>query len=390
MKKKFWFIILIILWNLASNYAHPVTPTFFQSLHLNDAMFGYAFAAMSLGMFLSSPFWGKMTTVINSKTALAIGSFGYGLCQIIFVSAHSAWLILLARLLAGLCTSAFFVGSLTYIANMSSVHDRGANLTLNATIQVVAGAAGYFIGGMLGEISFKTSFLVQIIQLMITGIGFGLLLDRDLTSRSSMHEVFAQSNPFKAFVSAKEFMNKNFAWLFVMITLVFLGYTSFDQSLNYYIKDVFHLTSAYNGIMKGAVGLISFVLNMSLGLYLMSHTSMKTSNAALVGGSCVVLFLFMMMHTPLSSIGVAVVFYGLYAMLVPIEQNMITRHAESETRNLVLGFYQAIKSLGMILGAYLAGVMYDVSNQGPFILALMAYLCALIIALMFLRRKIYE
>lgn len=390
MKKKIRFFILVVLWNLAASYAHPVTPTFFKQLHLSDAMFGYAFAAMAFGMFLSSPFWGQMTRVINSKSALAIGGIGYGLCQLLFSLSHSSWLILIARLLAGLSCGAFFVGSLTYIANQANESSRGSLLTLNATLQTISDALGYFIGGMLGELGIQLSFRAQIMQLIITGILFYLLLDRDVETSATFKEVAKASNPFKAFLSAKEFMSVSFAILFGMTTCVFLGYTCLDQSFNYYLKDVFAFTSKYNGTFKGIVGLVTLILNMSVGLYLLKHTNIRRANMALLALAELSVISLLFVNNALALMTMVIVFDGLYALCVPIEQNLITNRSEPKTRNLVLGFYQSTKSLGMILGALFAGMLYPLYKKGPFLLSMLAVLGALILSIVYTRRRKYE
>jgi DHA1 family multidrug resistance protein-like MFS transporter len=392
MKKKKQFLLLIISWNLAASYAHPVTPTFLKGLHVPDAMFGYAFAAMSLGMFLSSPFWGKMTRVISSKTAMAIGGIGYGICQLLFaLSTHSAT-ILVARLLAGLSCGAFFVGSLTYIGNLSPKETRGRDLTLNATIQTVADAIGYFIGGWLGEISVMTSFYVQIAQLIITGILFYVLLENDVKEKASAQEIIKESNPFKAFMSAREFMNKYFVALFVMTTMVFFGYTCLDQSFNYYLKDVLHFTSKINGTYKGLCGLISLTLNMSVGMMLLKKKKLKKSNIVLLILGSIALYSLLTIGNAYLMIGTVLVFYGIYALTVPLEQNMIMALSHKENRNIVMGFYQSTKSLGMIFGAGIAGAIYAHMKTGPFVIAAGAYVTALVCALIYMKmkEKVYE
>ena len=155
MKKKSLFF-LVALFNLAANYAHPVTPTYFKMLHLDNSVFGTAFAVMSFGIFIASPFWSKIAGMVNSKSVIAIGCIGYAIAQFLFAVGHTTSLILIGRLLAGLACGAFFVGVLNYIVNLSSETNRGANLTLNATIQTVASALGYFVGGMLGAYNVRS------------------------------------------------------------------------------------------------------------------------------------------------------------------------------------------------------------------------------------------
>ena len=116
MKKKTLFF-LVALFNLAANYAHPVTPTYFKMLHLDNSVFGTAFAVMSFGIFIASPFWSKIAGLVNSKSVIAIGCIGYAVAQFLFAIGHTTSLILIGRLLAGLACGAFFVGVLNYIVN---------------------------------------------------------------------------------------------------------------------------------------------------------------------------------------------------------------------------------------------------------------------------------
>ena len=52
--KLLMFFIINGLFNLAANYAHPITPTVIKNLQLGDYMFGVAFGAMMGLNFLFS------------------------------------------------------------------------------------------------------------------------------------------------------------------------------------------------------------------------------------------------------------------------------------------------------------------------------------------------
>ena len=137
------FFSVMILFNLAANFAHPVTPTVIQELGLNDYMFGVALAAMMLTNFLLSPFWGKINSYISSKTSMLICCCGYGVAQIWFAYAQTELMIILARMFAGLFTGGVFVSFLTYVVSVARPEDQGKYLTYTATIKSVAGAFGY-------------------------------------------------------------------------------------------------------------------------------------------------------------------------------------------------------------------------------------------------------
>ena len=88
------FFAAMIIFNLAANFAHPVTPTIIQDLNLNDYMFGVALAVMLMTNFLMSPFWGKINNYIDSRLSLLIGCCGYGIAQVWFAYATTEFMII--------------------------------------------------------------------------------------------------------------------------------------------------------------------------------------------------------------------------------------------------------------------------------------------------------
>ena len=185
-------------------------------------------------------------------------------------------------------------------------------------------------------------------------------------------------------------MTKSLALLFTLSTLIFLGYTAVDQSFNYYLKDVFQFTSRYNGMIKGTVGLVSLIFNMTICIYLMKKTDIRKSNIVILFLGMLSVSASLVMKSPLHFIIAIMIFYGFYAIMIPLTQTLITNQAEKKTRNQVLGFYQATKSLGMILGAYIAGMIYSINVMNPFILGAVTFALALILSMIYLRRSIHE
>ena len=95
------FFFAMALFNLASNFVHPVTPTLIQDLNLPDYMFGLMLASTLLAMFLFSPFWGKINNMVSTRTILLICSLSYSAAQLCFAHASDQIFILIVRFLAG-------------------------------------------------------------------------------------------------------------------------------------------------------------------------------------------------------------------------------------------------------------------------------------------------
>lgn len=384
----FAFFTAMVVFNLAANFAHPVTPTVIQELHLHDYMFGVALAAMLLTNFLMSPFWGKINVYISSRLSLLICCCGYGIAQVWFAYATTEFMIILARMFAGLFTGGIFVSFLTYVVNVSRPEDQGKFLTYSATIKSVASAFGYMIGGFLGEISVKTAFLVQAGTLFVVAAAFFVICEPDGNTELrhvSGKQLMKEANPFQAFLDSRKFMCVAFAMLFAVNILINFGNTGFDQAFNYYLKDQLGLTSSYNGIIKAAVGFISFISNMTLCIWIIKKTNVKKSMVVLV----TVCALAALGTTLPTNIGIFIAFsvlvYAGYSVSVPVLQNMVANNASPAQKNLVMGFFNATQSLGSIAGSLTAGFIYSVNAKLPFactfviygvgILAALGYMC---------------
>ena len=119
-KRFFGFFCAMVLFNLAANFAHPVTPTIIQDLALHDYMFGVALAMMQLANFIMSPFWGKMNGYFSSRRTLLICCCGYGVAQLWFAFAETEAMIICARLFAGAFVGGIFVSFLAPWSTLAS------------------------------------------------------------------------------------------------------------------------------------------------------------------------------------------------------------------------------------------------------------------------------
>lgn len=391
MKYKTRFLLFfagMILFHLSANFAHPVTPTIIQELALPDYMFGLMLAAMMLSNFLFSPFWGKINASISSRQTLLISCLGYGAAQLGFAFAQTQVGILLVRILAGIFVGGVYVSFLTYVINVAKPEDQGKFLTYSATIQAVCGAFGYLVGGVLGEYSIRATFLLQAGTLAAAGLLFRFACVSDSVESHGipMGQILRETNPLQAFFDGRYFMNMDFALLFVLNVLMNFGNTGFDQVFNYYLKDQLELTSSYNGLIKAAVGLISFVCNLTLCIWILQKTDTRKSMAVMTVFCTAASVGALLLPDIRQYIVCSVLLYAGYSVSLPVLQNMVAAQAAPAQKNLVMGFYNATKSLGSIIGSLMAGFLYAVHIKLPFLMVAAAYGTSILAALLFLIR----
>lgn len=375
------FFVLTVLFYMAANFAHPVTPTLIVERNLDSSLFGTAMAATTLTIFLFSPLWGKLCAYIPTKRMLLICGVGYAIGQTIFGMAYSGAMVIFGRVFAGMFSGGMITVSANHIINVSPPEKRARNLTALATIQTVAGACGYFVGGMLGTISVEAAFAAQVVTLLSCGILYFITAQDDTPFKVKPEKALSlrDANPFAAFAEAKKFMTPMLALLFIMMVFAGIGYNSFEQCFNYFIKDQFRLGSQYNGTIKAVIAIAVLIGNSTICTYLQKKTDTnKTFFPMMVLYTAVVGCIFIVSgFTPF--VIIYVLFSVINAARIPLIQNIVASRATPENSNSVMGFYQAMNSFGSIFGALFAGIIYAKNPMLPFALSF----ASLVIATLF-------
>ena len=381
---------VMFFYHIAAYMVHPVTPSLIQALGLGDYMFGVMFAAMSVCSFLFSPFWGKINNYISSRTSLFLCCMGYAVGQVFFRFARAEWQFIAARLFAGVFCGGSLVCFLTYIVNVSEPEKRGRNLAINATMLTVAGAFGYFIGGMLGEIDIYLPVDGQIALLVLTGVAFRFGLADDRPAKTAVpptRELAAECNPFALFAHAGQLLSPQLIVLFLCCTFACLGCTAFDQSFNYYIRDQFGLSSKYNGSIKAILGVISLVSNSTICIWIL-RKNQTPKYLVRIFAVCAAAMLGVVLLTDfVPFVLVNVLFFIFYYISQPLTQTLVASLSGETNSNTVMGLYNAVSSLGNILGALISGFIYGISPRLPFIFGFAAFAVSTLLAVVFYRRS---
>lgn len=365
------FFSLVLLQSMAANFAHPITPTIIKNLRLPDSMFGTAFAAMAVMNFVFSPFWGKLKEYVSARFLLLLGCAGYGVGQLFFCFSQTQATILAARGFSGIFVGCISVAMLVHILDASPKEKTGENLAKLAILQSLGAAFGYLTGGVVGEFSLTGTFLLQAVTLTTAGILFYFTLKGESQTAHvplKIGSVLRNANPLRAFLDCRVFMTKGYLVLFIVTLLAYLGSNAFDQSFNYYIKDQFFFTSAYNGIIKAVIGIITLVSNSTVCMWLIRHADIKKATILSLLSCTISILLLLPMGGLIPFIATCILFFGCNSIFIPLLQDSVAKESQAH-RSLVMGFYNAIISLGMIGGALIAGGVYTFNPKLPFAFA---------------------
>ena len=367
-------LVWVIPLEIVTNMAHPFTPKLFTSLHMPDYMFGVSFASMALASFLFAPFWGKTADQKGRARVLSIMSVGYGIGQLFFSWSTTIWVLVPVRFITGFFACANTVCSMSYVTDITTPDNRTRYMSYLAAAITVSGAVGYLFGGVLGDISIPLAFGVQVVLMLLLGVGIWLFLPEsyqagvDPQASYQPWRILHTANPFRLLSGAGRFLNAAVAVFLLVTFLASFATYAFDQAFNYFIKAELDFPTTYNGVIKAIVGLLGLLINVTVTIWLSRRADPRLSAVGILF-LCGVTALATAMITQLSGfLACTVLFYSINAMHLPVLQALATRcGSQANSNGIMAGMFQSSRNLGMMGGALFAGFIYMLGSRLPFV-----------------------
>lgn len=380
-KVSLWrFFILEALYTCFQGLVHPITPTIFKNLSFPDYVFGVVSAATATGMFIFSPLWGRWGDKIGHSKAFSIALPMYAISQLAFGLSKTPLMAIIARFFSGLSGGGAMVAAMAYIVNVTNSDNRGKIMSYYAAINAVAGSMGYFIGGVLGNVSIPAVFAVQASALCLTSLLTLICIkDPDVSYSNFTYNngICLNNKP----IGINDIMSKSLIVVLIIVFLTTVASNSYDNSFNYYIKAALDLPSTYNGIIKAITGIIGLVVNFTINIYIVKKTNIKKSLIIVL----LLCGIFSMIAPFVSNINIFflcnIIYYMFHSIYMPIQQVIVMENADEKSSGVISGLFNSVKSIGMIVGSLSVGFLYSIHNKIPFIMASSMFLLAVIVSI---------
>lgn len=352
------------------NFGHPVTPTYVNDLGIPQYMFGFFFAAMSLGLLVGAPIWGILGDERSKKPFIVLGLLTYSVGQVLFVSTENLILMTFFRFLSGFGVSAAITLILSHLIGLVDVKNRTKYLSLSAALLALGTTIGYQIGGIMGEYFIQEVFYVQAIANAFYALFIFVTLKETKKKVASKKKNFIQN--FKAATK----LNPSLLMFLIGLSLATIAATNLTKYLDVYIIDLGYSTRQLGTfvMVTGFVGLFTnFVIVPWITKF---RKDLKIMQWIQVFSAIIVFFVFRSNAIMRMLYSLFLVYIVLKSMFQPLEQNYISLNADGEKYGTIMGVRQSFFSTGMVLGPLIAGFIYDYNpirvfdfSAGMFVLA---------------------
>lgn len=373
MKKYITLLIAGLLVGITTNIGHPITPYYINQLGLDKIVFGYFFAAMSLGMLIFAPIWGALGDAKGRKWILIICLLFYGVGQILFGVLNNQYLIIAARLFSGIFSGGILVSFLSYMTRSKDLSKyNGPRLYATfISLHLVGTSLGSFIGGALGEVfnpNYHYVFFIQALSMLIFAIYVLTLMDFKDEEKQNIRSI----NPLKSLSDIKLLPISLVIFLFV-IAVINISFTDVSKYLDVYFSD-----SGYGSLKLGTVNLIVGCLTLIVNLLftpliIKRFKPLLTLSLLSVIGSVTLLLTFALPNLLLNIYTFYMLFIITKAIIEPVIVEYLNEHKNIQS-GILMGLRQSFISLGSIIGVLIGGVIY--ANYS----VLLFYICSSMLA----------
>ncbi|MGH1349291.1 MAG: MFS transporter [Methyloligellaceae bacterium] len=378
------FISLICI-GMGKTVMFSILPAMGAEMGLSVLQVTAIFATNAGAWVIFSPIWGRKSDFWGRRPVILIGFFGYAasLVALAFVTdmgLSKTWplyvvypLMVLARLIFGVVGSGSVPAAQAYVTDRTSREERAGGLAR------LAGAFGFgsMIGPALGGIvAIYMGFLAPIY--FVAGMAFlsGILIWYYLPERTGPSE--------SKKIEKVSFMLPEVLPFVLGSAVIGVGMAVSQQLIVYYSIDVFGMNKE-QATANGGIGLmISSFMTLFMQLVIIPRLNVSPG-IILKGGVLFIVIAFAVMAAAqdLYIMLIAMGLYGIgFGFAMPSASAAVSLSVGVDKQGATAGLISSGHSVGNIIGALAAGLIYSYSTSGAYIFAFVLSAAFLIYAVL--------
>ncbi len=347
----------------------PIMPTYMNELHMSGQIVGLLVAAFSLTQLLISPFAGRLSDSIGRKKVIVAGLIIFSFSELLFGLANEPWLLFASRMLGGIGAALIMPAVMAYTADTTTVEERAKGMGyINAAI-TTGFIIGPGLGGYIAEFGIRIPFFFAAGAAAVAALLTIAILPESLTVEQRKEQVQASSGNKESLVMqlVRSYREPYFLGLVIVFVLSF-GLANYETVFGLFVDHKFGFTPKdiafviTFGSIAGAVVQVTF-----FGWILNRFGENKViSSCLLIAGLFILLTLFV--NSFWAIIVVTFIVFFATDILRPAVSTQLSKMA-GEKQGFVAGMNSAYTSLGNIAGPVIAGYLFDLNINYPYMAA---------------------
>lgn len=364
----------------------PIMPTYMTELNISGSIVGLMVAAFSLTQLLFSPVAGRLSDKLGRKKIIVVGMLVFALSEWLFGFSSGAVLLFAARMLGGIGAALIMPSVMAYTADVTSMDDRATGMGyINAAI-TTGFIIGPGIGGYIAEFGIRVPFYGAAVAGLIAAIATIIVLPESkpaAESATSNMDTKRTVVPEKRENIVQQIMKSVREPYFLSLIIVFVssfGLANYETVFGLFVDHRFGFTAKdiafiiTFGSVSGAVVQVTI-----FGWILKTFGEEKVVSFCLVVASLSVV-LTLVVHKYWLIVLVTFIVFLSIDVLRPTISTQISRMADNQ-QGYIAGLNSAFTSLGNIAGPVIAGFLFDININYPFLSASVVLLVCFVLSI---------
>lgn len=369
----------------------PIMPTYMNELHISGSVVGLLVAAFSLTQLLFSPLAGRLSDKVGRKKIIVVGMLIFAVSEWLFGFSNGAFMLFAARMLGGIGAALIMPAVMAYTADVTTMEDRAKGMGfINAAI-TTGFIIGPGIGGYIAEFGIRVPFYGAAVAGLIAAIVTLIILPESERKRESVKTVDPPKStavPEKKMSIIRQMLQSYrepyFLSLVIVLVLSF-GLSNYETVFGLFVDHRYSFTAKDIAFIITFGSIAGAVVQVTIfGWILNTFGEEKVISFCLLVGSISIALTLVMSVYWLIVLITFIVFLSI-DILRPTISTQISRMANDQ-QGYIAGLNSAFTSLGNIVGPIIAGFLFDVNINYPFLSAALVLFLSFILSIRALRR----
>lgn len=343
----------------------PIMPTYMNELHITGSTVGLLVAAFSLTQLLFSPYAGRLSDSLGRKKIIVAGMIVFAISEWIFGIAVSPVLLFLARMLGGVGAALIMPAVMAYAADVTTNQERAKGMGLINAAITTGFIIGPGIGGYLADFGIRVPFFAAAGAGAVAAVITMFILpeSRKVEQPSNGAELAQKQSLLTQLLnSGKE---RYFFNLIIIFVLAF-GLANYETVFGLFVDHKFGFTPTDIAFIITFGSIAGAVVQLTIFGWILNRFGERRVIAIclLMAGLFVTLTLFVSSYWMI--VAVTFIVFLSIDILRPAVGTQLSKMA-GEQQGYVAGLNSAYTSLGNIAGPIVAGALFDLDVNYPYV-----------------------
>ncbi|NIK78996.1 DHA1 family multidrug resistance protein-like MFS transporter [Paenibacillus castaneae] len=358
----------------------PIMPTYMNELHINGSIVGLLVAAFSLTQLLFSPVAGRLSDSIGRKKMIVIGMIIFAVSELLFGLASAPMLLFASRMLGGIGAAFIMPSIMAYTADVTSIEERATGMGyINAAI-TTGFIIGPGIGGFIAEYGIRVPFYAAATAGAIAALITLLILPE---SPKTAARIGSEVIPAKKQSIIAQLFQSYREPYFLSLIIVFVasfGLANYETVFSLFVDHKFQFTPKDIALIITFGSIAGAVVQVTIFGWLLNRFGEKKviSYCLIIAGLFILITLFVNKYWMIFVV-TFIVFLAV-DILRPALGTQMSKMAGGQ-QGYIAGLNSAYTSLGNIVGPIVAGVLFDLDINFPYISAFVILVLCFLLSL---------